>query len=428
MSNDPAMNTPDSPEIDYTGWQRRIVLFLGGQSLSMFGSSLVQYAIMWYLVLTTDSGMMMTIYVLVGFLPHVVVSPFAGVWADRFRRKRIIMLADACIAMVTLVLAFIFMAGYQSVWLLLLVSLIRSLGGGIQAPAVSAVLPQLVPQDKLMRVNGINGSLQSFIFILSPAAGGVILTMSSITTAFFVDVVTALIGVGILATIAIPTHAKALSGEKVGYLSDLKEGLLYVKKSGYIMELLVFYAILCLFMAPAALLAPLFVTRAFGGEVWMLTVIEIVYSVGSIFGGLAIAAWGGFRNRTLTIGLATVCFGLLSAVLGIAPGFTLFALIMAVIGVSMPFANSPLMVILQERIAPDMLGRVFSLISIVGAGFVPLGMLIFGPLADVVDIRLLFIVSGLAMALLGALIYANRNLRNAGEPVAPPPPPAPAPE
>lgn len=401
----------------YPHWQRRIALFLGSQSLSMFGSSLVQYAIMWHIVLNTESGVMMTLYVLAGFLPQIIISPFAGVLADRFPRKAIIMLSDTVIALVTLMLAFVFMTGYMSYWLLFLVAFIRSLGGGIQAPAVSAVIPSLVPQKHLMRINGINGSLQSFIFILSPAAGGVILTMSTITATFFVDVFTALVGVAIIAFLSIPTHQKALKKERGGYLRDLKEGLIYVHHSGFIKEILVFYTVFCIFLAPAAFLAPIFVTRAFGGAYWMLTATEVGYSVGSIIGGLMIAAWGGFRNRTMTIALGTAIFGATVIFLGLSPALFFFLAVIFLSGISGPLVSSPLMVVLQERIDQDILGRVFSLVSIVGGGAVPLGMVIFGPLADLVDIRLLFYISGLFIVLLSLFIWSNKNLRKAGLPL-----------
>lgn len=405
---------------DYPHWKRRIVLFLSSQSISMFGSSLVQYAIMWHVVIQTGgSGIMMTLYVLAGFLPHVIISPFAGVWADRLPRKMLIILSDSAIALTTLALAFIFMAGYDSYWLLFLAAFIRSLGGGIQAPAVSAVIPAIVPQEHLMRVNGINGSLQSFIYILSPAAGGVILTISNVTTAFFVDVVTAIIGVTIMATLFIPAHKKALQKEKGGYFRDLKEGILYAHRSNFIKELLVFYTVFCLFIAPAAFLAPVFVTRAFGGAVWMLTATEIAYSVGSIIGGIVIAAWGGFKNRLFTIVLGTVVFGVTTILLGFSPVLIFFFAVMFISGISGPLASSPIMVIMQERIDSDMLGRIFSLVSIVGSGAVPLGMLIFGPLADAVNIRILFAISGVVIIALGFFLLANGNLRRAGEPLPP---------
>ena len=157
-SNNPPMNH----------WKRNIILFLSSQTISLFGSSLVQYAIMWYITLNTKSGMMMTLYILCGFIPTFILSPVAGVWADRYNRKLLIMLADGMIATVTLVLALLFLLGYDATWLLFVISAVRALGTGVQTPAVSAILPQIVPSDKLTKVNGTNGSLQAVIMFVSP--------------------------------------------------------------------------------------------------------------------------------------------------------------------------------------------------------------------------------------------------------------------
>jgi Na+/melibiose symporter-like transporter len=130
-------------------WKRDTILFLSSQTISLFGSMLVQYAITWYITLTTRSGVMLTISILCGFLPTFIISPFAGVWADRYNRKNIIVLADSFIAVSTLVLAVLFLTGYDEIWLLFVVLAMRALGTGIHTPAVGAILPQIVPTDKL---------------------------------------------------------------------------------------------------------------------------------------------------------------------------------------------------------------------------------------------------------------------------------------
>ena len=158
----------------------------------MFGSTLVQYAIMWYIVLETQSGIMSTIYIICGFLPTFLLSPFAGVWADRFNRKKLIMWSDSIIALSTLILAVLFLAGYDSIWMLFAVSAIRALGAGVQTLAVGALLPQLAPAEMLTRVNGIYNSIQSFVTLLSPMLSGALMTMATIESIFFIDVLTGL--------------------------------------------------------------------------------------------------------------------------------------------------------------------------------------------------------------------------------------------
>ena len=156
-------------------WLKNIILFLSSQTISLFGSSLVQYAIMWHITLTTESGLMMTLYIICGFIPTFILSPVAGVWADRYNRKMLIILSDGLIATATLVLAILFLMGFDAIWLLFVMAAIRAFGTGIQTPAVGAILPQIVPKDKLTKVNGANGSIQAVIMFVSPMVSAALL-------------------------------------------------------------------------------------------------------------------------------------------------------------------------------------------------------------------------------------------------------------
>lgn len=150
-------------------WKKNIIMFMLGQSLSLFGSTLVYYAVFWSLTLETQSGTMMMLLTIVGTLPMFFISPFGGVWADRYNKKHLINISDACIALVTLIMSITFFIGYNNVTLLLVCLLARSLGQGVQMPAVNALIPEIVPAEKLTKINGINGSLQSIMMIASPA-------------------------------------------------------------------------------------------------------------------------------------------------------------------------------------------------------------------------------------------------------------------
>ena len=178
---------------------------------------------------------MMTIAVLCGFLPTFVLSPIAGVWADRYNRKMLIVLADALVASATLILAVTFLMGYEEFWLLFLMYAVRAIGTGIQTPAIGAILPQFVPEEKLTRVNGINGSIQALTMLVSPAISALLLTVTAIEMIFFIDVITAAIAITtMLFFLHIPVHAKALEAQTNSYFSDLKLGLEYIKNHAFL--------------------------------------------------------------------------------------------------------------------------------------------------------------------------------------------------
>lgn len=171
------------------------------QTLSLFGSSVVQYAIFWYLVLRSNSGMVMTGAMVAAALPQAIVSVFGGVWDDRWNRKLLVMLPDAVIAAVTICLSASMAVGWGDTGLILVVLVIRSAGGGIQTPAVQSFIPQIAPEVWLLRVNAINGTLQTAISIASPAIASALVNLMPLWMIMLVDVSTAIVGIGFVALI-----------------------------------------------------------------------------------------------------------------------------------------------------------------------------------------------------------------------------------
>ncbi len=389
-------------------WRKKTAVFLSSQSLSLFGSMLVQYAIIWYVTLTTQSGTILTISTLAGFLPQIIISLFAGVWADRYPRKLLIISSDLLTAVSTLILAVFFLVGYQELWLIFLVSAIRSVGAGIQAPAVNSLLPQIVPTEKLIRVNSINGTLQPIIMLTTPLLAGALLSISRLEAIFFIDVVTALLAVVLLVYLRVPAHQKAAIEGKTGYLDDLKEGLAYIRQNKTIRTLFIFFAFIFFLVAPVAFLTPLLIARSYGSEVWRLTANEIVFFLGSIAGGVIMTAWGGFKNHFRTIGLGCMLWAILLVGLGIAPTFILYLVFMLLIGIPMPFFTASTTTLLQEMVEQDLQGRVFGVQQLIISTIMPLGMLVFGPIADVITIEILLILTGILMAIPGVWIFFNR--------------------
>ncbi len=387
-------------------WIRDTVIFFVSQTLSLLGSSLVQYALMWYVTLETKSGVMM---------PTFLLSPFAGVWADRHNRKHLIMLSDAMIALVTLVLALVFSAGGSALWLFFLAAAVRAVGSAIQGPAVGAILPQIVPAEQLTRVNGINGTIQSVIMLGSPALSGLLLGVSSIQAIFYIDVVTAILAIVVLQFfLKIAPHAKAGENQTVSYFADMKLGLDYIRGHRYLVSFFTYLGILMFLITPAAFLTPLQTVRTYGGEVWRLTAIELFFSGGMMAGGALISVMGGFRNRMRTMMLATVVMAVCTVALGMAPVFFLYLALFGVFGLAIPFYNTPAAVMLQEYVEEAYLGRVFSVMTMLSTSLMPLGMLVFGPLAEVVKIEWLLLGSGLCLLLLACTVPFNRRLLEAG--------------
>lgn len=397
-------------------WLKNIILFLSSQTISLFGSAIVQFAMMWYITLSTESGVMMTLYILCAFIPTFILSPFSGVLADRFHRKMLIIVADGLIALATLILAILFMMGYESIWFLFLLVGIRAIGSGIQNPAIGAILPQIVPKEKLTRVNGINGSIQAVIMFISPMVSVPLLTFTPMQVIFLIDVFTAAIAIGtLLFLLKIPKHQKASNLGTNSYLSDFIKGIQFINQYKYLKVFFIFFAIFYILMAPPNFLTLLQIPRSFGDDYWRLSAVEISFSAGMIIGGGLIATWGGFSNKIKTMGLAGILMGICSLAFGVVPIFWLYLSFMVLYGVALPIFTTPANVLLQENIEEGYLGRVFGIMGMISTSMLPIGMLIFGPIADYVQIETLLIGTGISLIVLAIVFSMNKVLLQAGK-------------
>ncbi len=401
MSNTQETNTPEATSFE--GWKKRVATFLVGQTITTFGSFLVQYAIMWHLTLTTKSGLVLALAAVFGFLPQAIVSIFAGVWADRVNRKWMIIISDSSIALATLGLALLMLSGVDDLWLIFVVMAVRSVGAGIQMPAISSLLPQLVPGDQLMRVNGINSSIQSSLTILAPIAAAGVYASMSLTGILFIDVITAAIGLSLLATVKVPTLARAASLDKPSYFADLKDGIQYTFTHDLVRWVLVIFAVVFLLIVAPSNLSPLMLVRTFGDEVWMLTVLELSFGVGMVLGGAVIAVLASKLDRLSTIIGTSMAFGVMAIAMGFTTNLILFYGLFFLIGLTVPAFSTSAFTLLQETVEPERQGRVFGFVGIVMSVAMPIGMAVLGPLADVVAVELLLIITGAATVVIAAL-------------------------
>jgi DHA3 family macrolide efflux protein-like MFS transporter len=328
---------------------------------------------------------------------------FAGVWADRINRKLMIIAADLSIALATFGLALLMLSGVDDLWLIFLVMAVRSFGAGVQSPAISALMPQIVPTEKLMRVNGINSSVQSSLTLLAPIAAAAVYANFSLVGILFIDVVTAIIGVTLLATVAVPTLARAANLEKPSYFADLKEGINYTFTHDLVRWVIAIFGIVFVLIVAPSNLSPLMLVRNFGDEVWKLTVLEISFGVGMVVGGALMAVLANKLDRITTIISTSAGFGILALVMGFTTNLILFYSLFFLIGLIVPAFSTSAMTLLQETVEPERQGRVFGFVGIVMAVAMPLGMAILGPLADVVSVESILIATGALTVVIAGL-------------------------
>lgn len=384
-------------------WKRKTLLFLASQCITLFGSMIVQMSIIWYVTLKTSSGGWVAAFTICSYLPQFLISFFAGVWADIYNRKKLIILADGVITIATFIMFLVIpliSTDFVLLGALLVISIIRSIGAGVQTPAVNAVIPQLVPEEYLMKYNGMNATMQSIIQFVAPAVAGTVLSIGTFRSTLFIDIVTALIGIGLLSCVLLPKQEA--SNENVSVFAEIKAGIFYAFSVKIIGKILIVYGLFILLSVPAGFMAALLVSRVYGDVYWYLTAVELVGFAGMALGGVLMGVWSGFKSRVKTFAFGLLILSIMTIGMGVSPYFILYLVMMFVYSIALTMIQTATTTIIQEKTQESMLGRVFGLMGAMYSGFLPIGMAIFGPLADMFPLQWIMVGSGIALLLIGA--------------------------
>ena len=387
-------------------WAARFFTIWTGQAFSLFGSALVQFALIWWLTQKSGSATILALATLVGMLPQILFGPFAGALVDRWNRRMIMIVADAAIAISTLALAYLFATGTVQIWHVYAIMAFRSLGGAFHYPAMSASTPLMVPEEHLTRVNGLNQTLQGINGLFAPPIGALLIGVLPTQYILLIDVGTAILAILPLFFIAIPQpvrHEESSTAAKPSLLQDIRVAVAYIRNWPGLVAILFMALFLNFLLVPTGSLLPLLVTKHFHKGALELGLINSAEGVGIIAGGIMLSVWGGFKKKIVTTMAGIIGLGGAVLLLGLAPA-NLFYLGMSAIflmGFAIPITNGPVGALLQSVIRPDMQGRVMSLVNSAATAISPLGLLIAGPLSDWLGLRVWFWFGGVVCMVIG---------------------------
>ena len=412
-----------SPE---TGkWARRFFTIWTGQALSLFGSALVQFALIWWLTQKSGSAIVLAIATLVGMVPQILIGPFAGALVDRWNRRIIMIIADGTIALFSLLLAYLFATGNVQIWHIYAVMMIRALGGAFHFPAMSASTPLMVPGEQLTRVNGLNQALQGVNSLVAPPVGALLLSILPTQGILLIDVGTALLAILPLLFIPVPQPQRREALEQPegqpSLIQDVRDAFAYIRSIPGFTAIIFMALFLNFLLVPTSALTPLLITKHFGKGAIELGLMESVMGFGIIAGGVLLSIWGGFKKKIVTTVTGIVGLGLGVMLVGFAPA-NLFALALAgnmILGLMLPIANGPVGALMQSIVRPDMQGRVMSLLNSGATAIAPLGLLIAGPFSDWLGIRVWFWAGGILCVMIAVTAFfipIIMNVENYKEP------------
>ena len=402
-------------------WAASFFTVWGGQSFSLFGSALVQFALVWHLTRETGSATVLAIATLFAMLPQIVLGPFAGALVDRWNRRVIMMIADGTIAVATIFLIYLFATDQVQVWHIYLIMTIRSMGHAFHFPAMQASTSLMVPEKHLTRIAGANQTLNGAINIIAPPTGALLLEVLPMQGVLSIDIVTASLAILPLVFISIPQPVRAgETGEEQtqgGFMQDVREGLRYVASWPGLLAILVMATVINFLLTPTSALMPLLVTKHFGLGALEFGLMDSAWGFGVILGGLILSAWGGFKRKVATSMMGIIGIGLGIIIVGLAPAnmYWLAILGIAFSGIMNPITNGPLFALVQSTVKPDMQGRVMSLIVSAATAMSPLSLMVAGPISDAIGIRTWLWLGGFLCLLMGVgafFIPAIMNVEN----------------
>ncbi len=387
-----------------------------GQAVSLLGSGLVQFALVWYLTDQTGSANVLAMATLVALLPQVFLGPFSGAVVDRLNRKAVMIISDSLVALTTLALMASFMLGSIQVWHIYLAMFLRSLFGTFQMPAMSASTTLMVPPEQYSRLGGVDQALYGVINIVSPPLGAALLAAFQIQSVMMVDIVTAALAIGLLAILVkVPQPKRTDANQTVTpkqVITDVRFGLKYAFTWKGLFMALLMAALVNMVSSPAFTLLPLHVKLHFGKGLDEVALIESAFGIGVIAGGVLLGVWGGFKRKMTTILIGWLGMGITTVAIGILPsaGFAVAVVMMGLTGLMNAITNGPFFALIQTKIPPEMQGRVFAVINSLVTGVMPLGMLMAGPLAEALGTSAWFVIAGVTLLVTGVIAYVMKEV------------------
>ncbi|BDW47646.1 MFS transporter [Lactococcus garvieae] len=376
---------------------------------------IVQYAIIWYLTLETGEESVLAIATLVGMLPMAILSPFVGPFIDRMNKKFLLIFYDAIVAVIALGL---FIYGINNdaypLWMVFVTIGIRAVAQTAQMPTVQSIMPTMVPEAEITRVNGQFGIIQSLIFIVSPGIGAFMVAALPIHWVILLDVIGFILGAGMLLLVKIPEVAS--QGEKISVVKDALEGFNILRENKPMWKMTLIGALFMLLFMPAMSLYPLVTTKYFGGTIVHAGWVEVLFAAAMLIGSFAVGIFGKTKDRMPWIIAAYLIVGLSIGGSGFLPGnmngFWIFLVLNVFAGIVGQIYTTMNMAITQQSFEAQYLGRVMGIVSALMSIAGPVGLIFAAPVAESIGVQNMLVIAGFGGILAACLLYFTPSVRN----------------
>lgn len=395
-------------------WKKKFIIIWSGQLFSILSSSIAQFAIVLWISLETGSAEVLAFATIAALLPAIVLGPFAGVFVDRWSRRWTMILADSFVALCSGTLALLFHLDVVEMWHIYLLLMLRSVGGAFHTPAMKSSIPLLAPESELTRIASINQTIQAVCTICGPILGAALIVSTNMSVVMLLDVVGAFIACTALLFVRIPNPKKREDTTTGNVLKEMKEGFDVIRTNLGLSWVMFTEVLITFCVMPIVALLPLMTLKNFSGTAYQVSLIELLFGLGTLLGGIALGVWNPRIRKVVMINSSYIVLGICFVISGLLPptAFIVYALFSVVQGLAIPFYSGPFTALLQTQIKPSHLGRVFALFDSISLLPSILGLLATGFLADAIGIPNIFVICGIAIVLVGCIALFIPSIMN----------------
>ena len=394
-------------------WKKVFAIIWTGQFFSILTSSIVNFAIILWLSFETKSAEVLAFAAIAAMLPQSVLGLFTGIFIDRWKRKRVMIMADSFIAFCTLILAVLFYLDVAKLGHVYILLALRSVGSAFHMPAMQASVPLLAPKSELIRIAGINQIIQSACNIAGPALAALFISFMKMTNILLLDVIGAALACTSLLFVKIPDPDNAEKTQKVQLLKEAKEALTEVRAQSGLSWLFVLSIIATFFIMPVGVLFPLMTLNHYSGNAYQISLVEAAWGIGALLGGAFLGIKKFRLNEISLINWMYILLGITFLLSGVLPvsGYPLFVGLTAIGGISGSLYMASFTTVLQTRINPVVMGRVFSFYMSISLLPSMIGLLSTGFLADTIGIGNTFIIGGVLVGMIGLISFFQPSIK-----------------
>jgi DHA3 family macrolide efflux protein-like MFS transporter len=335
--------------------------------------------IIWWITLETESTLYLALASVLGLAPIVILGPLAGVLADRWNRKLLVLAADLFQALTTLALISLFWFDVAAIWQVLVLLILKGVFQAFHMPVVFAIIPTMVPRDKLSRMNGVNYLFTSAVNLAGPVAAALLLGLWTITQILWIDVVTFLVALIPLLIIRIPSVLKK-QDKSSSFRRQFEEGFGFIRKARGLLPLIMLATAVNVLLTPLGTLLPYYVKFDHFGTASDLAFV-MAFIQGGMLAGASIMSVIKVSKRRTTIIVSSMYILFLGYILVALTPTGLFWF-MAISGFiqtfCFPMIDVLAMTILQTVVPIKMQGRVTSVTVSLAHAAQPIGMFLSG--------------------------------------------------